>query len=58
MLFVSIDRLLYYSTFNIKQQDETNINGGKWIVRLKKGLADRLWENLVRPRLFTLILTL
>ncbi|KAG9295181.1 hypothetical protein G9A89_006162 [Geosiphon pyriformis] len=28
-------------------EDETNINGGKWIVRLKKGLASRYWESLV-----------
>ncbi|KAF9436743.1 Eukaryotic translation initiation factor 4E type 2 [Entomortierella beljakovae] len=28
-------------------EDSTNINGGKWIVRLKKGLASRYWENLV-----------
>jgi translation initiation factor 4E len=30
-------------------QDERNVKGGKWIVRLKKGLANRMWENLVRP---------
>ncbi|ORY99154.1 translation initiation factor eIF 4e-like domain-containing protein [Syncephalastrum racemosum] len=28
-------------------EDEANINGGKWIVRLKKGLASRYWELLV-----------
>ena len=28
-------------------QDKANKNGGKWIVRLKKGLASRCWENLV-----------
>lgn len=28
-------------------EDPLNINGGKWIIRLKKGVADRLWENLV-----------
>ncbi|KAF8983345.1 Eukaryotic translation initiation factor 4E type 2 [Entomortierella lignicola] len=28
-------------------EDATNINGGKWIVRLKKGLASRYWEDLV-----------
>ncbi|RUS16437.1 eukaryotic translation initiation factor 4E type 3 [Endogone sp. FLAS-F59071] len=28
-------------------EDEFNINGGKWIVRLKKGLASRYWEALV-----------
>lgn len=24
-----------------------NANGGKWVLRLRKGLADRLWEDLV-----------
>ena len=24
-----------------------NAHGGKWVVRLRKGLADRLWEHLV-----------
>ncbi|KAG0298230.1 Eukaryotic translation initiation factor 4E type 2 [Dissophora globulifera] len=28
-------------------EDAANIHGGKWIVRLKKGLASRYWENLV-----------
>ncbi|KAI8598336.1 translation initiation factor eIF 4e-like domain-containing protein [Dissophora ornata] len=28
-------------------EDATNINGGKWIVRLKKGLATRYWEDLI-----------
>lgn len=28
-------------------QDEANKYGGKWIVRLRKGLASRCWENLV-----------
>ncbi|KAI8330743.1 translation initiation factor eIF 4e-like domain-containing protein [Chlamydoabsidia padenii] len=28
-------------------EDEANIQGGKWIVRVKKGLASRYWENLV-----------
>uniref|UniRef100_A0A8C4QWP0 Eukaryotic translation initiation factor 4E family member 2 n=1 Tax=Eptatretus burgeri TaxID=7764 RepID=A0A8C4QWP0_EPTBU len=27
--------------------DEANKNGGKWIVRLRKGLASRCWENLI-----------
>lgn len=29
------------------KQDEANQRGGKWIVRLRKGLASRCWENLV-----------
>jgi len=28
-------------------EDTANSNGGKWIVRLKKGLASRCWENLI-----------
>ncbi|CDH58851.1 eukaryotic translation initiation factor 4e type2 isoform 3 [Lichtheimia corymbifera JMRC:FSU:9682] len=28
-------------------EDDANIHGGKWIVRLKKGLATRYWELLV-----------
>lgn len=24
-----------------------NLSGGKWIIRLRKGLADRIWEDLV-----------
>ncbi|KAF8889396.1 translation initiation factor eIF 4e-like domain-containing protein [Infundibulicybe gibba] len=28
-------------------EDPLNLSGGKWIVRLKKGVADRLWEDLV-----------
>ena len=29
-------------------QDPANENGGKWMIRLRKGLASRLWESLVR----------
>ncbi|KAJ5759752.1 Eukaryotic translation initiation factor [Penicillium odoratum] len=28
-------------------EDEANKRGGKWIVRLKKGVADRYWEDLL-----------
>ncbi|CAL5871279.1 uncharacterized protein PFLUO_LOCUS5529 [Penicillium psychrofluorescens] len=28
-------------------EDEANKRGGKWIVRLKKGVADRFWEDLL-----------
>ena len=28
-------------------EDEANKFGGKWIVRLRKGLSSRCWENLV-----------
>lgn len=28
-------------------EDSANKSGGKWIIRLKKGLASRCWENLI-----------
>ena len=28
-------------------EDEENKKGGKWIIRLKKGVADRYWEDLL-----------
>lgn len=28
-------------------EDDANRSGGKWIIRLKKGLASRCWENLI-----------
>lgn len=28
-------------------EDPSNIRGGKWIVRLKKGLASRYWEEII-----------
>lgn len=28
-------------------EDDENRKGGKWVVRLKKGVADRYWENLM-----------
>lgn len=28
-------------------EDEANAAGGKWIIRLRKGLGTRLWEHLV-----------
>jgi hypothetical protein len=37
-------------------EDEANINGGKWIVRLKKGVAARYWEEIVREHLRSVLL--
>ncbi|KAL7753600.1 hypothetical protein RI367_000531 [Sorochytrium milnesiophthora] len=28
-------------------EDAANINGGKWMLRLRKGVVDRIWENLI-----------
>ncbi|KAF9531713.1 eukaryotic translation initiation factor 4E class II [Crepidotus variabilis] len=42
------DYLLFHS--GIRRpiwEDPLNITGGKWIIRLKKGIADRFWEDLV-----------
>ncbi|XP_036814287.1 uncharacterized protein LOC110500813 isoform X1 [Oncorhynchus mykiss] len=32
---------------NNRRKDEANKNGGKWIIRLRKGLASRFWENII-----------
>ncbi|XP_039997367.1 eukaryotic translation initiation factor 4E family member 2 related sequence 1 isoform X2 [Xiphias gladius] len=33
--------------FLCKEKDESNRSGGKWIIRLRKGLASRFWENII-----------
>ncbi|RXH76126.1 hypothetical protein DVH24_019014 [Malus domestica] len=41
-------------------EDSANCNGGKWIIRIKKAVSGRFWEDLVRIRtgiyLFVLVL--
>ncbi|TRY69724.1 hypothetical protein DNTS_035407, partial [Danionella cerebrum] len=34
-------------TLSSDVQDDANKSGGKWIIRLRKGLASRCWENLI-----------
>lgn len=34
-------------------EDSANCNGGKWIIRFKKVVSGRFWEDLVRRRLAT-----
>ncbi|TFK26250.1 eukaryotic translation initiation factor 4E [Coprinopsis marcescibilis] len=42
------DYLLFHSGIRRPVwEDPLNISGGKWIIRLRKGVADRLWEDLV-----------
>ncbi|KAF8909327.1 eukaryotic translation initiation factor 4E class II [Gymnopilus junonius] len=42
------DYLLFHSGIRRPVwEDPLNITGGKWIIRLKKGIADRFWEDLV-----------
>ena len=51
---VRVNELGSYSDFHLFKsgikpmwEHEANVQGGKWIVRLKKGLAARCWENLM-----------
>jgi len=47
-LVPTTDYLLFHSGVRRPVwEDPLNISGGKWIVRLKKGVADRIWEDLV-----------
>ncbi|KAF4611192.1 hypothetical protein D9613_006900 [Agrocybe pediades] len=42
------DYLLFHSGIRRPVwEDPLNLSGGKWILRLKKGIADRFWEDLV-----------
>ncbi|KAJ3517755.1 hypothetical protein NLJ89_g309 [Agrocybe chaxingu] len=42
------DYLLFHSGIRRPVwEDPLNLSGGKWIIRLRKGVADRLWEDLV-----------
>ncbi|GJJ11110.1 hypothetical protein Clacol_005341 [Clathrus columnatus] len=47
-LIPTTDYLLFHSGVRRPVwEDPLNLAGGKWIIRLKKGVADRLWEDLV-----------
>jgi len=47
-LLPTTDYLLFHSGIRRPVwEDPLNISGGKWIIRLRKGIADRLWESLV-----------
>ncbi|KLO19089.1 eukaryotic translation initiation factor 4E [Schizopora paradoxa] len=48
LLVPTTDLILFHS--EVKRpvwEDSLNVNGGKWIIRLKKGIADRIWEDIV-----------
>lgn len=48
LLVPTTDLILFHS--GIKRpvwEDSLNVDGGKWIIRLKKGIADRIWEDIV-----------
>jgi len=44
---VTSDYHLFKHSIKPLWEDEANKNGGKWIVRLRKGLASRFWEDLI-----------
>eukprot|EP00051_Salpingoeca_urceolata_P032921 m.18070 g.18070 ORF g.18070 m.18070 type:complete len:247 (+) comp5611_c1_seq1:157-897(+) len=46
-LMPSADYHLFKEGIKPVWEDDLNRFGGKWILRLRKGLADRMWENLV-----------
>lgn len=39
-------------------EDDANANGGKWILRMKKGISSRLWEHLVITHINQSMLTI
>ena len=47
-LLPTTDYLLFHSGVRRPVwEDPLNLSGGKYIIRLRKGVADRLWEDLV-----------
>ena len=52
-LLVQVNMSSYYHNAPILlelffDQDSANCNGGKWIIRFKKAISGRFWEDLVR----------
>jgi len=46
-VIVPTDFHLFIQGIKPTWEDEENLNGGKWMVRCKKGFSTRLWEDLV-----------
>ena len=47
-LVPTTDYLLFHSGVRRPVwEDPLNLSGGKWIIRLKKGVSDRIWEDLI-----------
>ncbi|BGP17733.1 hypothetical protein JCM10213_005314 [Rhodosporidiobolus nylandii] len=44
---VICDYNVFRSSIAPAWEDEKNIGGGRWVVRLRKGVADRVWEEAV-----------
>lgn len=40
----------------IHHQDSANCNGGKWIIRFKKAVSGRFWEDLVSGAILKLLI--
>ena len=43
----TIDYHLFKNGISPTWEDPNNVKGGKWIVRLKKGISSKYWEELV-----------
>lgn len=43
----NVDYHLFREGIKPVWEDSANLRGGKWMVRLRKGLATRLWEHLI-----------
>ncbi|GAA6015860.1 hypothetical protein JCM10207_008821 [Rhodosporidiobolus poonsookiae] len=41
------DYNLFRSSIAPAWEDQANVGGGRWVVRLRKGVADRVWEEAV-----------
>lgn len=44
----TMDYHLFKTGIKPMWEDPANRRGGKWMVRLRKGIASRYWEDLVR----------
>lgn len=47
LLSVTSDYHIFKDGIRPVWEDDANKKGGKWIIRLKKGVADRYWEELL-----------
>ncbi|BGO94573.1 hypothetical protein NBRC10512_005000 [Rhodotorula toruloides] len=44
---VICDYNVFRSSIAPAWEDDNNVGGGRWVVRLRKGVADRVWEEVV-----------
>lgn len=44
---VICDYNVFRSSIAPAWEDDHNVGGGRWVIRLRKGVADRVWEEIV-----------